>query len=237
MAVSTMPTSSSYANWNEITKQIIFLQLIEEEQNKVHSADGKSVSMTNLNNLTVSDNCMANVPQFIVSSVPNLYVLNVGSMCFCYCSKEQKSFVVVDCPHLRVINIGDSFQYFSVFTLHSLPLLESLSVGCRRLRDGRAGDDDERRRHARRDLLCISFARDGKCVNETMWPSMKKSFSSEMDDTWDDYNFVTVVLTKWMWGLGESFIIGRRKTRSQTPPNSLSFFQTSGNPIDSEGTL
>ena len=41
-----MPTSSSYANWNEITKQIIFLQLIEEEQNKVHSADGKSVSMT-----------------------------------------------------------------------------------------------------------------------------------------------------------------------------------------------
>lgn len=117
------------------------------------------------------------------------------------------------------------------------PAYASPVVGCRRLRDGRAGDDDERRRHARRDLLCISFARDGKCVNETMWPSMKKSFSSEMDDTWDDYNFVTVVLTKWMWGLGESFIVGRRKTRSQTPPNSLSFFQTSGNPIGSERTL
>ena len=117
------------------------------------------------------------------------------------------------------------------------PACASPVVGCRRLRDGRAGDDDERRRHARRDLLCISFARDGKCVNETMWPSMKKSFSSEMDDTWDDYNFVTVVLTKWMWGLGESFIVGRRTTRSQTPPNSLSFFQTSGNPIGSERTL
>ena len=107
--------------------QLAYINQFREEMDHPFLLSG---FMTNLNNLTVSDNCMANVPQFIVSSVPNLYVLNVGSMCFCYCSTEQKSFVVVDCPHLRVINIGDSFQYFSVFTLHSLPLLESLSVGC-----------------------------------------------------------------------------------------------------------
>ena len=86
--------------------------------------------MTCLQSFTVSDNCMTKVPHFVVSNVPNLEEIIIGSMCFCHSRLDSNVFKVLNCPHLNKISIGNySFHLYSVFKLLSLPQLKTLVIG------------------------------------------------------------------------------------------------------------
>ena len=104
-----------------------------------HSCKELNLSgLLSLRKLSIGDHCLGSLRSFIVRSLRNLISITIGKNSFAQSrafsseniSTSTFAFTVSYCLSLKSIVIKEgAFRYYSVFTIHCLPKLKTLSIG------------------------------------------------------------------------------------------------------------